>query len=58
MIPAGAGMPMRKRRCPHCQHVQTVALTLLYHSVTCRRCGSLIPAPKASAAGKSKGSTR
>jgi transcription elongation factor Elf1 len=44
MIPAGAGMPMRKRRCPRCGHIQTVALTLLYHSVTCRRCGALIPA--------------
>lgn len=47
MIPAGAGMPMRKRRCPHCGHIQTVALTLLYQTVTCRRCGSLIPSPEA-----------
>lgn len=45
MIPAGAGMPMRKRRCPSCGHVQGVALTLLYVAVTCRRCGGMIPSP-------------
>ncbi|MBL9004935.1 MAG: hypothetical protein JNJ46_11860 [Myxococcales bacterium] len=46
MIPAGAGMPMRKRRCSVCGHIQTVALTLLYQSVVCRRCGALIPSPE------------
>ena len=58
MIPANAGMPMRKRRCPRCQHVQTVALTLIHHAVTCRRCGSLIPAPKTPTTSKEKSSKR
>lgn len=39
-------MPMRKRRCSVCGHIQTVALTLLYQSVVCRRCGALIPSPE------------
>jgi len=58
MIPAGAGMPMRKRRCPRCGHIQTVALTLLYHAVVCRRCGALIPSSQPAATPHRKPSGR
>lgn len=36
-------MPTRKRRCPRCGHVQTVALLLVKEKVVCRRCGGIIP---------------
>lgn len=58
-IHGAAGMPTRKRRCPRCGHVQTVALVVAKEKVLCRRCGGLIPpetaGSKSSTASKRRG---
>lgn len=43
MIPGSVGLPVRKRRCPTCGGIQAVSVLLRDSSVTCRRCGAMIP---------------
>ena len=45
MIHGTAGVPTKKRKCPRCGHTQLVSILLKQESVTCRRCGGMIPAP-------------
>ncbi|MBL8633165.1 MAG: hypothetical protein JNM40_08060 [Myxococcales bacterium] len=45
MIHGTAGAPTKKRKCPRCGHTQLVSILLKQETVTCRRCGGMIPAP-------------